>query len=77
MVLESGIYSQEEIQGNLGLIRAIPFLDDSIQIDGVPSYGEEFGPKSSKWKEYLIANMKIIAPKIQERVEAERNFKKI
>lgn len=76
MVLRSGAYTQEEIQGNLGLCYAMPFLDDSIQIEGIPSYDEDFGPSHDKWDEYIKANKEIVAPKIRERIEAENSHKR-
>lgn len=75
MALRCGAYLEEEIQANLSLCRAVPFLDDSIQIEGVPSYEEDFGPTHEKWDEYIKANKEVVAPKIQERIEAE-NFQK-
>lgn len=76
MALRCGAYSQEEIQGNLGLCYAMPFLDDSIQIEGVPSYDEDFGPTHDKWDEYLKANKEAVAPKIRERIEVENSHKR-
>lgn len=76
MALRSGAYTQEEIQGNLGLCYALPFLDDSIEIEGVPSYDQEFGPMDAKWDEYLKANREAIVPKINERIKAENSYKK-
>lgn len=73
MALRGGAYTQEEIQGNLGLCYALPFLDDSIQIEGVPSYDKEFGPTDAKWEEYLKANRESVVPKIHERMEAENS----
>lgn len=74
MALKCGAYSEEEIQGNLKLNSSIPFLDDSIKIEGVPSYNEEFGPSNEKWNEYINANYKVVAPKIHERIEEERRY---
>jgi len=71
MALRCGAYSQEEIQGNLGLCYAMPFLDDSIQIEGVPSYDEDFGPTHDKWDEYIKANREVVAPKIHEQMDAK------
>lgn len=76
MALRVGAYTQEEIQGNLGLCYALPFLDDSIQIEGVPSYDQEFGPMDAKWNEYIKANREAMIPKINERIEAENSYKK-
>ncbi len=71
MALRCGAYSQEEIQGNLGLCYAMPFLDDSIQIEGVPSYDEDFGPTHDKWDEYIKANREVVAQKIHEQIDAK------
>ena len=76
MALRAGAYTQEEIQGNLGLCYALPFLDDSIKIEGIPSYDQEFGPMDDKWDEYIKANREAIIPKINERIEAENSYKK-
>ena len=76
MVLRSGAFSTEVIQGNLNLCYAQPFLDDTITIEGVPAYGEHFGPTHPKWKEYIEAQKNVVIPKIQERIEAEKNFRK-
>lgn len=67
MVLRCGAYSNEEIQGNLNLCRAIPFLDDSI-----PTYNEDFNEAYDKWEEYVKANRQIVAPKIHKLIE-EKN----
>lgn len=74
--LRCGAYSEEEIQENLGLCYAVPFLDDSVQMEGIPSYDEEFGPTDSKWDEYIKANREVVVPKIHERMEAENSNKK-
>lgn len=76
MALRVGTYTQEEIQGNLGLCYSLPFLDDSIQIEGIPSYDQEFGPMDVKWNEYLEANREVVVPKINERIAAESGYKK-
>ena len=68
--------SEEEIQENLGLCYAVPFLDDSVKMEGIPSYDEEFGPTDSKWDEYIKANREVVVPKIHERMEAENSNKK-
>ncbi len=75
MALRSGAYTTEEIQDNLSLCNAQPFLDDSITIEGIPAYEKHFGPAHPKWEEYIEAQRNVIIPKIQERIEAEKNFK--
>ena len=67
--LIGGAFSEEEIQENLELgrtSRSIPFLDDSVQIEGIPSYDEDFGPTDEKWDEYIQANRNIVVPKIKK-----------
>lgn len=59
-----GIFSEEEIQKNLGLDYAIPFIDDSIIVDGVPPYGEDFGPSNPKWNEYCSKNREVFINKL-------------
>ena len=66
MMLRCGIFSEEQIQSNLDLVRAMPFIDDSIVIEGVPPYGKDFGPTDEKWDEYIQANRNIVVPKIKK-----------
>lgn len=51
-MLRCGIFTEEQIQLNLCLPFSIPFIDDSIVVEGVPNYGEDFGPDHKKWKEF-------------------------
>ena len=37
LMIRQGIFTEEEIQKNLSLTRAIPFIDDSLNISGIPS----------------------------------------
>ncbi len=76
LALRSGAYTDEEIQGNLDAPTAIPFLDDSIKVENVPSYGEDFGPTNEKWTEYLKENRKVALPKIQENIEKSKKYNK-
>ena len=71
MALRCGAYTQEEIQGNL-VGYAIPFLDDSVKIEEVPSYDEKFGIVDEKWDEYIQANKEVVAPKIHEKIESKK-----
>lgn len=71
MALRDGAYSETKIQGNLELCKAIPFLDDSVQIEGVPSYDQFFGPGDPKWEEYIKANVEVVVPRIKERIRIE------
>ena len=76
MALRCSAYTPEEIHENLELSYSIPFLDDSVKVEGVPSYEEEFGPTSPKWNEYIKANTEVVIPKIYEKAEKEKEFKK-
>jgi hypothetical protein len=55
MMLRSGVFTQEQIHENLGRCRALPFIDDSIEMEGVPSYDDDFGPTHPKWDEWCEA----------------------
>lgn len=55
MMLRSGVFTEEEIRANLDRTYAIPFIDDSIKMEGVPPYGEDFGPTHPKWDEWCEA----------------------
>ena len=52
MMLRYGVFSFEEIHQNLNLIRAIPFIDETLTLDGLPSYDEEFDSEHELWDEY-------------------------
>lgn len=56
MMIRSGVFTQEEIHHNLeDRGYAVPFIDDSIEMDSIPPYGEEFGPDHPKWDEWCKA----------------------
>lgn len=55
MVLRSGVFTQEQIHENLERDYALPFIDDSIEMEGVPSYDDDFGPTHPKWDEWCEA----------------------
>ena len=77
MMLRCGVYSQEEIQGNLGLVRAMPFIDDSIVIEGVPPYGKDFGPGDEKWEEFCQKNKDAFVQKLNAVLEQQNGPKKM
>ena len=54
-MLRAGVFTEEQIQDNLGLCYALPFIDDTIEIEGVPPYGEDFDPTHPKWNEWVKA----------------------
>ena len=55
MLLSSGVFTQEQIHENLERCYALPFIDDSIEMEGVPSYNDDFGPTHPKWDEWCEA----------------------
>lgn len=77
MMLRCGIYSEEEILANLNSTRPIPFIDDNIVIDGVPPYGEKFGPTNEKWKEFCNKNREAFIQKLNASLEQEQSGPKI
>lgn len=72
-MLSCGVYSQEQIQTNLDLIRAIPFINDSIVIDGVPPYGMDFGPTDEKWEEFCSKNKEAFTQNLNNALEQEHS----
>ena len=55
MMFRSGVFTQEQIHENLERCYALPFIDDSIEMEGVPSYDDDFGPTHPKWGEWCEA----------------------
>lgn len=55
MMIRSGVFTQEQIHANLERCYALPFIDDSIKMDGVPPYGEDFGPGNPMWEKWCEA----------------------
>lgn len=49
MAIRHSVFTTEQVHNNLERCYAIPFIDDSIKIDGVPPYGENFGPDHPMW----------------------------
>ena len=72
MMLRCGVFSEEQIQGNLGLVRAMPFIDDSIVIDGVPAYGKDFGQTDEKWEEFCDKNREAFTKKLNAVLEQQK-----
>ena len=71
MMIRCGFFSDEQIQSNLDLVRAIPFIDDSIVIEGIPPYGENFGPGDEKWEEYCSKNKEAFTKKLNAILEEQ------
>ena len=72
LMLRNGIYSQEEIEKNLSLVRAIPFIDDGIVIDGISYYNQDFSSSHEKWEEFCQRNRDAFI----EKLNAALSFKK-
>ena len=75
MMIKGGVFSLDEIHSNLDLVKSIPFIDDSIVIDGVLAYGEKFGFGDDKWKEFCQKNREVFVKKLNTALE-EQNVKK-
>lgn len=58
LLINSGVFSKKQIKENISSNNPIPFIDESLQIYGVPSLGEMFGPNHYKWKEFCEENKK-------------------
>ena len=66
LVLTDGVLSFEDIHKNLGLGRALPFINDELVIDEVPPYGEEFGPGDPKWIDFCIAQRDLLMSELDK-----------
>ncbi len=65
--LRGGAYTQEEIDANFQMPRALPFLSDTVkEKDYMDDADDMIGPWSSKWNEYVQANRATIIPRIEE-----------
>ncbi len=69
-MFKRGIYSQEEIDQCLNLPYVIPFIDDTITIEGVPPYGEAFDESHPKWKEFCQKNHEAFLVKLNRNIKA-------
>ena len=65
-MFKSGVFTQSEIDDNLELDNPIPFIDDNLGIDNLPSYYEPFTDKHPKWKEFCLKNRKVFLEKLSE-----------
>lgn len=74
MMLRCGVFSKEEVDANLKLIYAIPFIDDGIEMDGVPSYDEDFYPDDPKWGEWCEAQKESFKKRLKQRLDKEKEF---
>ena len=72
MMLRCGVFSEEQIQSNFELYGAIPFIDDSIVIEGVPPYGEDFGPTHEQWEELYSRQKEAFTKKLNAALDEQR-----
>lgn len=63
------IFSKEEIQANLSLVRTVPFIDDGIVIDCIPPYSVDFGFGDEKWEEFCPQNKEVFKVKLNKILE--------
>lgn len=73
-MLRGGIFTKEEIHANLNLVYAIPFIDDNIEIEGIPSYDEEFELMDDKWDEYCALNKESFTKRLNEKTKKNNKF---
>ena len=58
-LLNYGVFSHDEIMANLDEYAvALPFIDDELDIEGIPSYDEEFSYSHEKYEEFATMNRK-------------------
>lgn len=74
-MFRNGVFSEQDIQNNLGLVRAIPFIDDSLEIENVPSYGEDFGPENENWEEFCQINKVNFEEKLNKLLEQQKSIR--
>ena len=58
------VFSKDEIHKNLGLPTPIPFIDDTITFEGIPSYDKEIDSTNDKWGEYCRKNREVFIKKL-------------
>ena len=73
-VLASGAYTYEDIQTNFALVKALPFTDDSVSI---PTDMEEFDFTHELWKDYVLKNKEVVAPRIYEAYKGQKGTAKM
>lgn len=76
LLLQSGVYTEEEIHRNLQLEYAVPFLDDSLVIDGIPNYGDDFSKEHRMWDTYVTKQYDFVKPKIMEAINGQKIYQK-
>lgn len=54
LLIKIGVFTREEIYFNLNQNRAIPFIDDNIQLDNSESYSKRISYKNQNFDEYCL-----------------------
>ena len=54
-MFRNNTFSKEEIQNNLNLTYALPFIDDSITVNGIPAFNN-CDPNNDNWDEFCKKN---------------------
>lgn len=66
LMIRHGIFTEEEIHQNLSLNKAVPFIDDEMNLNGIPTYDEKFNSIHPKWNEYCSIQREIFIGKLQK-----------
>lgn len=53
MLISNNVFTPEQINNNFNLDVAFPFIDDNINLDGIPSYEDDFDSKHELYEEYV------------------------
>jgi hypothetical protein len=75
-MIRDGVYNDEEIQQNLELPHAIPFIDDTIHIKGIPTYEQTYNPTYSVWQEYCKVNKWVFDSKLDVQLAEQKTYKR-
>ena len=72
-MIQNGVFSKEQVRRNIYSNDPIPFVDESIEIYGVPDFGELFGPAHYKWKEYCDESRKSFSHRLNKKFFEEES----
>lgn len=66
-LIKTEVFTKEQVRRNIYSDNPIPFIDENIVIDGIPKYGELFGPAHYKWNEYCNANKSSFSKRLNQK----------
>ena len=72
-MLKTEVFSKEQFRRNIYSDNPIPFIDYDIKIEGVPPFGELFGPAHYKWKEYCDESRKSFSHRLNKKFFEEES----